>query len=368
MRLSAALVPPRCPRPRRLRRLPGHRRAGLQRAAGDQLVDEALVHVPPRPAAGDRFPVLVVAHPAGTKGLASPRGPLEGRRLPARPLPDVAPPGLLAAQPPRGRHRRRRRQDPPRRRRPPPLRRHEPRRRRRGVERRRVRHPPGLRAARSRQGRGLDRRQLPRARPVPPLQARLVPGDPRHRRHRRALPAGVLASSRAREAHGLRRRRRPHEPSPGRHATALARLRGGRDVEHLRLAARDTAGPAGASSKDATPPASRRPPRSSASCGKPVSRPKIDWFHAHLPRDRWGRVPGSHLCEELLRRGHRVICVDSLETGRSSNIEHIRDEASTSDRSTSSSRTSVDEQVDFVYHLASPASARSTTCACRCTR
>ncbi len=33
---------------------------------------------------------------------------------------------------------------------------------------------------------------------------------------------------------------------------------------------------------------------------------------------------GSHLCDELLRRGHRVICVDNLETGTLANIEHIR--------------------------------------------
>ena len=33
---------------------------------------------------------------------------------------------------------------------------------------------------------------------------------------------------------------------------------------------------------------------------------------------------GSHLCDELLRRGNRVICVDSLETGSLANIEHIR--------------------------------------------
>ena len=33
---------------------------------------------------------------------------------------------------------------------------------------------------------------------------------------------------------------------------------------------------------------------------------------------------GSHLCDELLRRGHRVICVDNLETGSLRNIEHIR--------------------------------------------
>ena len=33
---------------------------------------------------------------------------------------------------------------------------------------------------------------------------------------------------------------------------------------------------------------------------------------------------GSHLCDELLRRGHRVICVDNVETGSLANIEHIR--------------------------------------------
>ncbi len=33
---------------------------------------------------------------------------------------------------------------------------------------------------------------------------------------------------------------------------------------------------------------------------------------------------GSHLCDELLSRGHRVICVDNLETGSLANIEHIR--------------------------------------------
>ena len=33
---------------------------------------------------------------------------------------------------------------------------------------------------------------------------------------------------------------------------------------------------------------------------------------------------GSHLCDELLRRGHRVICVDNLETGSLANIAHIR--------------------------------------------
>ncbi len=66
---------------------------------------------------------------------------------------------------------------------------------------------------------------------------------------------------------------------------------------------------------------------------------------------------GSHLCDELIARGHRVICVDNLETGSLVNIEHIRDP----DRFVHLNIDIiepyyVDEPVDFVYHLASPAS------------
>jgi dTDP-glucose 4,6-dehydratase len=65
---------------------------------------------------------------------------------------------------------------------------------------------------------------------------------------------------------------------------------------------------------------------------------------------------GSHLCEELLRRGHRVICVDSLETGSLSNVEHIRDPNFDFRLIDIIEPYFVDEQVDVVYHLASPAS------------
>src|SRR5436309_2730189 len=65
---------------------------------------------------------------------------------------------------------------------------------------------------------------------------------------------------------------------------------------------------------------------------------------------------GSHLCEELLRRGHRVICVDNLETGSLANIEHIRDERFVHLSLDIIPPYYVDEPVDFVYHLASPAS------------
>ena len=65
---------------------------------------------------------------------------------------------------------------------------------------------------------------------------------------------------------------------------------------------------------------------------------------------------GSHLCDELLRRGHRVICVDNLETGSLANIAHIRVPEFLHLNSDIIEPYSVDEPVDFVYHLASPAS------------
>src|SRR5947209_6860623 len=65
---------------------------------------------------------------------------------------------------------------------------------------------------------------------------------------------------------------------------------------------------------------------------------------------------GSHLCDELLSRGHRVICVDNLETGTLSNIEHIRDEDFVHLNLDIIEPYFVEEPVDFVYHLASPAS------------
>ena len=66
---------------------------------------------------------------------------------------------------------------------------------------------------------------------------------------------------------------------------------------------------------------------------------------------------GSHLCDHLLARGDRVICIDNLDTGSLANIAHI-------DRSANFVFVNHDltepffpeEPVDVVYHLASPAS------------
>ncbi|HLJ02874.1 MAG TPA: UDP-glucuronic acid decarboxylase family protein [Solirubrobacteraceae bacterium] len=65
---------------------------------------------------------------------------------------------------------------------------------------------------------------------------------------------------------------------------------------------------------------------------------------------------GSHLSDELLRRGHRVICVDNLETGTLANIEHIRSEKFVHLNLDIIEPYYIDEPIDFVYHLASPAS------------
>ncbi len=65
---------------------------------------------------------------------------------------------------------------------------------------------------------------------------------------------------------------------------------------------------------------------------------------------------GSHLCDYLLGRGHRVICVDNLETGSLENIEHARDDGFVFVHQDVVNGIWIDEPVDFVFHLASPAS------------
>ncbi|MEM1202425.1 MAG: UDP-glucuronic acid decarboxylase family protein [Acidobacteriota bacterium] len=66
---------------------------------------------------------------------------------------------------------------------------------------------------------------------------------------------------------------------------------------------------------------------------------------------------GSHLCDTLLARGHRVICVDNFITGRRGNLSHLegRDDFRILEHDISKP-FHVDEDVDFVLHFASPAS------------
>ncbi|MGH3045966.1 MAG: UDP-glucuronic acid decarboxylase family protein, partial [Gaiellaceae bacterium] len=65
---------------------------------------------------------------------------------------------------------------------------------------------------------------------------------------------------------------------------------------------------------------------------------------------------GSHLCDYLLARGHRVICVDNLDTGSLGNIEHIREEAFSFLNHDLTEPLWLEDEIDVVFHLASPAS------------
>ncbi|HEX4467020.1 MAG TPA: SDR family NAD(P)-dependent oxidoreductase, partial [Solirubrobacteraceae bacterium] len=62
---------------------------------------------------------------------------------------------------------------------------------------------------------------------------------------------------------------------------------------------------------------------------------------------------GSHLCDELMARGNRVICVDNLETGNLNNIAHVKDgDSFRFVQADITEHYTVDEPVDFVYHMA----------------
>ena len=66
---------------------------------------------------------------------------------------------------------------------------------------------------------------------------------------------------------------------------------------------------------------------------------------------------GSHLCDFLLASGQRVVCVDNLDTGSLENIQHIRNGSDF--RFINHDLTEplfIEESVDVVFHLASPAS------------
>ena len=65
---------------------------------------------------------------------------------------------------------------------------------------------------------------------------------------------------------------------------------------------------------------------------------------------------GSHLCEYLLAKGHRVICLDNLDTGSLQNIEHLRQPEFEFRNVDLVDHVELAEDVDFVFHLASPAS------------
>ena len=65
---------------------------------------------------------------------------------------------------------------------------------------------------------------------------------------------------------------------------------------------------------------------------------------------------GSHLCDYLIARDFRVVCVDNLDTGSLQNVEHLRVASFDFVNHDLTGHIEVAEPIDFVYHLASPAS------------
>src|SRR3989344_8143401 len=66
---------------------------------------------------------------------------------------------------------------------------------------------------------------------------------------------------------------------------------------------------------------------------------------------------GSHLCDLLLEKGFRVICVDNFITGSKKNIKHLKTNKNfILVNHDISNHITVDELLDYVLHFASPAS------------
>ena len=67
---------------------------------------------------------------------------------------------------------------------------------------------------------------------------------------------------------------------------------------------------------------------------------------------------GTHLCEALLARGHQVICADNLVTARRTNLDSLISRAGFEYRDCDITERLEIDGLDYVFHLASPASPR----------
>ncbi len=66
---------------------------------------------------------------------------------------------------------------------------------------------------------------------------------------------------------------------------------------------------------------------------------------------------GSHLCERMLREGHRVTAIDNLVTGNTANIAHLfGNEDFTFVKHDVTNYIFIEGRVDYILHFASPAS------------
>jgi len=69
---------------------------------------------------------------------------------------------------------------------------------------------------------------------------------------------------------------------------------------------------------------------------------------------------GSHLCERLSNNGHIIYCIDNLVSGNSENISHLlkKDNFKFYEFDIINDFIEIDDEIDEIYHLASPASPK----------
>jgi dTDP-glucose 4,6-dehydratase len=65
---------------------------------------------------------------------------------------------------------------------------------------------------------------------------------------------------------------------------------------------------------------------------------------------------GSHLCDHLVAKGYRVICIDNLDTGSLQNVEHLRGDDFLFINQDVTLHLDIAEPVAVIYHLAALAS------------
>ena len=65
---------------------------------------------------------------------------------------------------------------------------------------------------------------------------------------------------------------------------------------------------------------------------------------------------GSHLCEKLISKHHKVICVDNLYSSRISNISKLQNNKDFQFYNQDVCKLSINEKIDIIYNLACPAS------------
>ena len=71
---------------------------------------------------------------------------------------------------------------------------------------------------------------------------------------------------------------------------------------------------------------------------------------------------GSWLCEDLLKKEHKVICIDNLITGRTSNIQNFRKNKNfLFFKHDIEKPIEVKGNIDYIFHFASPASPKDFT-------